>query len=171
MIDATREKTRLWLLILVGVVATLLGQTHAREILALSPHVSGVFAAQTQASTGQNYDACPCDVLDSLIVANRVGKVEQYALTATESGFYPVMQRGSKQPQAGIWQEAGEVWKYGTTKNPTTKYSQSFLDKWGLQYEKQMGGTLQDALSSEKSSILKYLDQSGTLPPGNKIVR
>jgi hypothetical protein len=37
--------------------------------------VSGVFAAQTQASTGQNYDACPYDVLDSLIVANRVGRV------------------------------------------------------------------------------------------------
>jgi hypothetical protein len=54
MIDATREKTRLWLLILVGVVATLLGQTHAREIFAPSPHESDVFAAHTQASTGEN---------------------------------------------------------------------------------------------------------------------
>jgi hypothetical protein len=77
MIDASREKTRLWLLILVGVAATLLGQTHAREIFALSPHVSGVFAAQTQASTGQNYDACPYDVLDSLIVANGGGRFVQ----------------------------------------------------------------------------------------------
>jgi hypothetical protein len=105
------------------------------------------------------------------LAANTAGRVEQYALTATESGFYPVMQRGFKQPQAGIWLDAGDVWKYGTTKNPTTRYSQSFLDKWGLQYEKQMGGTLQEALSSENSSILKYLDQRGTLPPGNKIIR
>jgi hypothetical protein len=70
MFDATREKTRLWLLILVGVVATLLGQTHAREIFAPSPHESGVFAAQTQASTGENYDGTQYDALDSLLAAN-----------------------------------------------------------------------------------------------------
>ncbi|MFN9027292.1 MAG: hypothetical protein ACK5VX_13975 [Akkermansiaceae bacterium] len=68
--NATREKTRLWLLILVGVVATLLGQTHAREIFAPSPHESGIFAEQTQASTGENYDACQYDTLDSLLAAN-----------------------------------------------------------------------------------------------------
>ncbi|MFN5832151.1 MAG: hypothetical protein ACK459_00285 [Akkermansiaceae bacterium] len=67
--NATREKTRLWLLILVGVVATLLGQTHAREIFAPSPHESGIFAEQTQASTGENYDACQYDTLDSLLAA------------------------------------------------------------------------------------------------------
>ena len=70
--NATREKTRLWLLILVGVVATLLGQTHAREIFAPSPHESGVFATQTQASTGENYDGIQYDALDSLLAANRV---------------------------------------------------------------------------------------------------
>ena len=69
MMNATREKTRLWLLILVGVVATLLGQTHAREIFAPSPHESGIFAEQTQASTGENYDACQYDTLDSLLAA------------------------------------------------------------------------------------------------------
>ena len=73
--NATREKTRLWLLTLVGVVATLLGQTHAREIFAPSPHESGVFAAQTQASTGENYDACQYDTLGSLLAANTVAPV------------------------------------------------------------------------------------------------
>ena len=72
MFDATREKTRLWLLILVGVVATLLGQTHAREIFAPSPHESGVFAKQTQASTGENYDGIQYDALDSLLAANAI---------------------------------------------------------------------------------------------------
>lgn len=66
----TGEKTRLWLLIFVGVVATLLGQTHAQEIFAPSPPVSGVFATQTQASTGENYDRIQCDALDSLLAAN-----------------------------------------------------------------------------------------------------
>jgi hypothetical protein len=74
MMNATREKTRLWLLTLVGVVATLLGQTHAREIFAPSPHESGVFAAQTQASTGENYDACQYDTLGSLLAANNAGR-------------------------------------------------------------------------------------------------
>ena len=73
MMNATREKTRLWLLIFVGVVATLLGQTHAREIFAPSPHESGIFAAQTQASTGENYDACRYDALDSLLAAKTPG--------------------------------------------------------------------------------------------------
>jgi RHS repeat-associated protein len=62
---ATREKTRLWLLLLIGVVATLLGQTNAREIFAPSPHASGVFAAQTQASTGENYDGIQYDALEA----------------------------------------------------------------------------------------------------------
>ena len=75
MFDATREKTRLWLLLLIGVVATLLGQTHAREIFAPSPHESGIFATQTQASTGENYDGIQYDALDSLLAANGGGKV------------------------------------------------------------------------------------------------
>lgn len=71
--DATREKTRLWLLLLIGVVATLLGQTHAREIFAPSPHGSGIFATQTQASTGEIYDVCRYDAPDSLLAAKGVG--------------------------------------------------------------------------------------------------
>ncbi len=85
--NATREKTRLWLLIFVGVVATLLGQTHAREIFAPSPHESGIFAAQTQASTGENYDACRYDALDSLLAANRVG------YHATHADVVPLIQQ------------------------------------------------------------------------------
>ncbi len=79
MFDATREKTQLWLLILVGVVATLLGQTHAREIFAPSPHESGIFATQTQASTGQNYDGIQYDALDSLLAANGGARIASEA--------------------------------------------------------------------------------------------
>jgi hypothetical protein len=71
--DAAREKTWLWFLIFIGVVATLLGQTHAREICAPSAHESGIFAKQTQASSGENYDRIQYDALDSLLAANRGG--------------------------------------------------------------------------------------------------
>jgi hypothetical protein len=67
--------------------------------------------------------------------------------------------------------KAGDVWKYGTTKNPTTRYSQAFLDKWGLRYQSQSSGKLSEALSAEKGNILKHLNQNGKLPPGNKIIR
>jgi hypothetical protein len=66
-----------------------------------------------------------------------------------------------------------DVWKYGTTKNPVTRYrySQSFLDEWGLRYDRQFSGTLPQALSAERTNILNYFRQGGTLPPGNKIIK
>jgi hypothetical protein len=72
MMNATSYKKRLWLLLLIGVLATLFGQTHAGEIFAPSPHESGVFAAQTQASTGENYDGIQYDALDSLLAAKSI---------------------------------------------------------------------------------------------------
>jgi RHS repeat-associated protein len=97
--------------------------------------------------------------------------VDQYALVARQEGFYPVMQRGFREPQAGIWLNAGDVWKYGTTQNPATRYSQTFLREWGLRYAPQSSGTLQEALAAERASILRYFYQHGRLPPGNKIRR
>jgi hypothetical protein len=104
-------------------------------------------------------------------IADRAPVVEQYALKATEGGFYPVMQRGFSEPQGGVFLNAGDVWKYGTTQNPATRYSQSFLDDWGLRYEMQTSGTLPEALAAEKSQILQYLNKNGVLPPGNKIIK
>ena len=81
---------------------------------------------------------------------------------AVEPGFYPVMTRGFSEPQAGVWLEAGDVWKYGTTKNPETRYSQTFLDAWGLRYFTEFKGSSADALLNEKGSILTYLLENGT---------
>ena len=97
--------------------------------------------------------------------------VDQYALKAVEDGFYPVMKRGFAEPQGEAFLKAGDVWKYGTTKNPATRYSQSFLDELGLRYEPEFKGTLPEALSAEKQKILNYLDESGVLPSGNKIIK
>ena len=137
---------------------------------------------------GRGYNTSPAiDPID-LLVGGMAGKtaagtlgrwftknptplVEQYALRAGESGFYPVMKRGFASAQKEIWLETHDVWKYGTTKNPTTRYTQKFLDEMGLRYEMQMKGTLQEALSSERRQILRYLEERGMLPPGNKIIK
>jgi hypothetical protein len=103
--------------------------------------------------------------------AKGAATAEQCALEAVEDGLYPVMKRGFEEPQGRVWLSAGDVWKYGATENPATRYSQSFLDELGLRYEQQLSGTLQQALSAEKASILNYLDRTGRLPPGNKIIR
>ena len=47
-------------------------------------------------------------------------QVEQYALKATEPGFHPVIKRGFAEPQGGVFLNAGETWKFGTTQNPST---------------------------------------------------
>lgn len=94
---ATREKTRLWLLLLIGIVATLLGQTQAREIFTPSLPESGVFAAQTPASTGEITTSCQYDALDSLLAANTLSKGERLGL---------VYERVSGAPAATTAEEA-----------------------------------------------------------------
>ena len=105
--------------------------------------------------------------------AAKIGLVEQYALRARESGFYPIMDRGFKNPTGYTWLEKGEVWKFGTTKNPLTRYSQSFLDNTGegLLYNREFEGALKEATTVERMKIINYKLQTGVLPPGNKIVK
>jgi RHS repeat-associated protein len=97
--------------------------------------------------------------------------VDHYALRALEDGFYPVMKRGFKEAQEGVWLNKGDVWKYGTTKNPDTRYSQSFLDRIGVQYDRISKGTLDEALAAEQKSLRNFVNQNSKLPPGNKIMR
>lgn len=105
--------------------------------------------------------------------ARGITQVEQYALRAAEDGFYPVMKRGFANPQELTWLNKGDVWKFGTTKNPLTRYSQSFLDNTGngLRYTTEFSGTLRQATSLERMKILNFRGQNGFLPSGNKIVR
>lgn len=100
-------------------------------------------------------------------------QVEQYALRAAEDGFYPVMKRGFKDPKELVWLNKGDVWKFGTTKNPSTRYSQGFLDNTGagLRYSTEFTGTLQQARILEKMKILNFKLQNSVLPAGNKMVK
>ena len=108
-------------------------------------------------------------------VAAKTGvKVEQYALRAAEDGFYPVMKRGFANPQELTWLNKREVWKFGTTKNPLTRYSQSYLDnigEYGVYYSKEFSGTLQQSLQLEQMKIMNFMEQYGFKPAGNKMIK
>ena len=132
--------------------------------------VSGIRQTGAENPVGNIVDMPSTPVANSQAVAQK-GAVEQYTLRALKDGFYPVMKRGFKEPQGGVWLSEGDVWKYGTTKNPATRYPLSFLDKWDLRYRTESVGTLGEALSAEKSGILGYREEYGNLPPGNKIVK
>ena len=100
-------------------------------------------------------------------------QVEQYALRAADSGFYPVMVRGSENPQFITYLEKGDVWKFGTTANPATRYSGSYLQsigEHGVEYSPEFLGTEQQAVQLQNMKIQNFLQQTGKLPPGNKII-
>jgi len=108
------------------------------------------------------------------VLAKVGGKtIETYALTAKASGFYPVMTRGFKSATELVYLEAGEVWKYGITKNPFTRYTQKYLKNLGesgLEYKTLFESTLRrESATVEKMMIEQYEALHGVLPPGNKV--
>lgn len=95
----------------------------------------------------------------------------QYALTASESGDYVCYTCSS-----GItWLNKGDVWKYGQTTKPSTRYSTAELGGAlagrRLLQVTQYRGTQRQVLLAEKLKIYTHLATTGTLPPGNKIRR
>ena len=98
-------------------------------------------------------------------------QTEQYALRALEDGFYPVMKRGFANARELTWLNKGDVWKFGTTKNPLTRYSQTWLREMNLRYFTEFEGTLKEALQLERMKIVNFIEQTGVLPAGNKIIR
>ena len=95
--------------------------------------------------------------------------VQQYALRATKSGFYPVMKRGFRRPQELQWLDVGDAWKFGTTKNPFKRYSKRWLRRNNLDRVKEFEGNASEARSLQNMKIDNYKSQNGHLPPGNKI--
>ena len=82
--------------------------------------------------------------------------------------------RGSKDATSLKWCERGDVWKYGKTQNPGTRYSQRYLDsigEYGVSYWKEFDGTSRETLTLEPMKIRNHLQHNDQLPPGNKIIR
>ncbi|MGB2750838.1 MAG: RHS repeat-associated core domain-containing protein [Pyrinomonadaceae bacterium] len=113
-------------------------------------------------------------VAGSTAAAGTSLQYEQYALTARNSGYYPVMQRGFKDPVGTVFLNKGDVWKFGETMNPGSRYSGAFLKNTGagLKFESQFSTpSLNMALRVELQKITQYENRFGQLPPGNKIRR
>lgn len=95
----------------------------------------------------------------------------QYSLRAKTDGEYPVYSSGFSNPTGTTHLNAGDVWKYGETINPTGRYSETFKSGLQVQQFDEFHGSQKAIKAMEKTKIYNYFFQNGTLPPGNKIFR
>lgn len=78
---------------------------------------------------------------------------EQYALLATEDGWYPCLHSGRKT----FYLRAGEVWKYGiTSKGKLGRYTPSFMLKNKVSYIAQFQGNFAECLKQEQIKLYHY---------------
>jgi len=101
---------------------------------------------------------------------------EQYALVASENGWFPCYNCGTSD---SIFLYAGEVWKYGKTCFGEIKRYPNGLPYPNLRYILQFSGTEKECLIAEKEKIYNYPNLPECLkrnivlirPAGNKIDR
>ena len=86
----------------------------------------------------------------------------QYALVAKQDGLYPNVRGGM------VHLQKDEVWKYGESIHPDTRYRQSYLNFLNLKMVKQVPGSEREILKAEKEKLYNYYFENGHLPPGNK---
>jgi hypothetical protein len=89
----------------------------------------------------------------------------QYALMAKADGKYPDVRYG------WVQMKTGDVWKFGTSMDPDSRYSQAYLDGIGVSMVIQYTGTRIETLVREKMNLINYYISHGELPPGNKIFK
>ena len=131
----------------------------------LSHNASGCGATQLELALGDTR---------SVPLGNGGALNTQYSLRAAADGFYPVMTRGAAEPTGLVWLQEGDVWKFGETINPATRYSPSFLTNTGagLKFVPEFEGTTQEAYQLQNMKIQNYqLQNDGVLPAGNKGVQ
>ncbi len=91
----------------------------------------------------------------------------QYSLRVMSSGMYPCYGCSS-----GVTRlDAGDVWKYGETINPASRYSEAFLRSNNLVQVDEFYGTQIEIKVVEKLKIYNHFWTRGELPPGNRIFR
>lgn len=95
---------------------------------------------------------------------------EQYALLATEDGWYPCLHSGRK----SFYLRAGEVWKYGiTSKGKLGRYTPSFLLKNKVSYIAQYQGDFAECLKQEQIKLYNYpyMPENLFRPPSDRLPR
>ncbi|MED4555587.1 RHS repeat-associated core domain-containing protein [Lysinibacillus capsici] len=97
------------------------------------------------------------------------GLDELYALIAKQDGWYDVMEWGKKNPVGQMFLKEGELWKIGTSKNASSRYTQKYLNSKGVEmkvlHSNVSNGTVK---YHENMKIRGYEQWKGFLPPGNK---
>lgn len=99
------------------------------------------------------------------------GLDELYALIATKDGWYPVMKYGKKMPIGQIYLKEGDLWKIGTSKNTSNRYSKSYLRNIGQGVELKVlhtGLSDKNVKMLERAKLKGYRAWKGYLPAGNK---
>lgn len=104
----------------------------------------------------------------------RLEEAEQYVLKAAANGYYTCYNCLNTD---SIFLFAGNVWRYGTTIDPLTRYKYVFLERNQLTYTQQFVGPLHKCLQEEKRKIVYYplLPENTnrimkiSRPPGNKV--
>jgi hypothetical protein len=91
----------------------------------------------------------------------------QYSLRATKDGVYPCYRCLSGYTNL----KAGDVWKFGETTNPNSRYPAGYLDKMNLRQVNEVFGSQMQIKISEKIKIYDYYMTNSKLPPGNRIFR
>ncbi len=91
----------------------------------------------------------------------------QYSLRALISGSYTCFNCPTGTMQLNV----GDVWKYGETINPDTRYSDPELIRLGVRQVDEFPGNQIEIKVAEKTKIWAYFIVQGHLPPGNKIFR
>jgi len=92
-------------------------------------------------------------------------KEYQYALVVDRDGNYPDVRYGY------VKMKALDVWKYGTSMDPESRYTKSYLQSLGVTMVIESQGTRIQVLVQEKVQLIRYYLYYGELPPGNKIFK
>lgn len=94
-----------------------------------------------------------------------------YALVATKDGWYPIMKYGKKAPIGQIYLKEGDLWKIGTSKNASNRYSKSYLQNTGQGVELKVlhtGLSDKTVKTLERAKLKGHKAWKGYLPAGNK---
>lgn len=89
----------------------------------------------------------------------------QYSLRASADGMYPDYRGGLAHLNTG------DVWKYGQTVNPATRYTANELRARNLVFTPEVAGNQVKIKVVEKTKIYGYYMVKGHRPPGNPIFR
>ncbi|WP_304363292.1 RHS repeat-associated core domain-containing protein [Porphyromonas macacae] len=94
---------------------------------------------------------------------------ELYALVARKDGWYPVFEYGKKNLVGEMFLKEGDLWKIGTSKDASKRYTQKYLKEIGVKMEVLYSGISRKAtLLLERLKLKGYEAWKGFLPPGNK---